>query len=47
MSKVVRNVKNITKGYSAVQIKVRNGEKLNNGLRNTTRSLTETHSNEQ
>jgi hypothetical protein len=25
MSKVVRNVKNITKGYSSVQVKVRNG----------------------
>lgn len=25
MSKVVRGVKNITKGYSAVQVKVRNG----------------------
>lgn len=26
MSKVVRGVKNITKGYSSVQVKVRNGE---------------------
>ena len=25
MSKVVRTVKNVTKGYSAVQVKVRNG----------------------
>lgn len=25
MSKVVRSVKNVTKGYSAVQVKVRNG----------------------
>ena len=25
MSKVVRGVKNITKGYSSVQVKVRNG----------------------
>lgn len=25
MSKVVRSVKNVTKGYSAVEIKVRNG----------------------
>ena len=26
MSKVVRGVKNITKGYSSVQVKVRNGK---------------------
>ena len=26
MSKVVRSVKNVTKGYSSVQVKVRNGE---------------------
>jgi epsin len=25
MSKVVRSVKNVTKGYSAVEVKVRNG----------------------
>ena len=25
MSKVVRSVKNVTKGYSSVQVKVRNG----------------------
>jgi len=25
MSKVVRTVKNVTKGYSAVEVKVRNG----------------------
>ena len=25
MSKVVRSVKNVTKGYSGVQVKVRNG----------------------
>jgi hypothetical protein len=28
MSKVVRGVKNITKGYSSVQVKVRDGEYL-------------------
>lgn len=28
MSKVVRSVKNVTKGYSAVEVKVRNGESL-------------------
>jgi hypothetical protein len=28
MSKVVRSVKNVTKGYSAVEVKVRNGKKL-------------------
>jgi len=26
MSKVVRSVKNVTKGYSSVQVKVRNGK---------------------
>lgn len=26
MSKVIRSVKNVTKGYSSVQVKVRNGE---------------------
>lgn len=26
MSKVMRSVKNVTKGYSSVQVKVRNGE---------------------
>ena len=26
MSKVVRSVKNVTKGYSKVQVKVRNGK---------------------
>ena len=33
MSKVVRNVKNITKGYSGVQVKVRNGRLPRNTLR--------------
>lgn len=28
MSKVVRSVKNVTKGYSAVEVKVRNGMDL-------------------
>ena len=28
MSKVVRSVKNVTKGYSSVQVKVRNGRKI-------------------
>ena len=28
MSKVVRSVKNVTKGYSHVQVKVRNGMRL-------------------
>ena len=27
MSKVIRGVKNVTKGYSSVQVKVRNGGK--------------------
>ena len=27
MSKVVRSVKNVTKGYSAVEVKVRNGRR--------------------
>ena len=26
MSKVIRSVKNVTKGYSSVQVKVRNGK---------------------
>jgi hypothetical protein len=29
MSKVVRSVKNVTKGYTTPQVKVRNGKKLN------------------
>ena len=28
MSNVIRSVKNVTKGYSAVQVKVRNGERV-------------------
>lgn len=28
MSKVVRSVKNVTKGYSSVQVKVRNGKSV-------------------
>ena len=35
MSKVVRSVKNVTKGYSAVEVKVRNGmafQSLSNGI---------------
>ena len=29
MSKVVRSVKNVTKGYTTAQVKVRNGERVN------------------
>ena len=33
MSKVVRGVKNITKGYSSVQVKVRNGKRQGETIR--------------
>ena len=32
MSKVMRSVKNVTKGYSSVQVKVRNGESYQGAL---------------
>lgn len=32
MSKVVRSVKNVTKGYSSVQVKVRNGKNADHGI---------------
>ncbi len=31
MSKVIRGVKNVTKGYSTVQVKVRNGAHISKG----------------
>ena len=32
MSKVIRSVKNVTKGYSSVQVKVREGESATDPL---------------
>jgi hypothetical protein len=43
MSKVVRSVKNVTKGYSAVEVKVRNGKKL----QHMERTATDGHSDQQ